>query len=146
MRRTTRRRVLVSWEGEPQVHELPAAGTIVFGRSQLCDVRIDHASVSRRHAALHLGASLRIEDLGSSNGTRVRGELIFPGRRLAFEPGDALEIGRVVVRIVRSARTTVEAKSSAGAVAARRSTTTTTPPPRPSSTRRVRPALKKTRG
>ncbi|WP_441291657.1 sigma 54-interacting transcriptional regulator [Sorangium sp. KYC3313] len=50
---------------------LPPQGCVVLGRDEGCDVRIDDRSVSRRHAALHVGPPLRIEDLGSANGTFV---------------------------------------------------------------------------
>jgi len=52
---------------------LPATGTVTIGRGESCAVRIDDPSVSRNHAALHVGARLTVEDLGSANGTMVRG-------------------------------------------------------------------------
>jgi small subunit ribosomal protein S1 len=56
---------------------LPATGALSFGRALDCDVPIDHKSVSRRHAVLHLGgAQMFVEDLGSANGTRVRGRVV----------------------------------------------------------------------
>jgi two-component system, NtrC family, response regulator AtoC len=54
------------------VAPLPAGGAVTLGRAEDCDVRIDNRSVSRRHATLHIGPPLRIEDLGSANGTFVR--------------------------------------------------------------------------
>ena len=51
---------------------LPASGTVTIGRAEDCDVVIDDASVSRRHAELDLGPPITICDLGSSNGSRVR--------------------------------------------------------------------------
>jgi DNA-binding NtrC family response regulator len=51
---------------------LPAGGSVSLGRDEGNDVRIAHPSVSRRHAVLHLGPPLRIEDLGGKNGTFVR--------------------------------------------------------------------------
>jgi DNA-binding NtrC family response regulator len=54
------------------VAALPASGAVVLGRGRECDIRIDNRSVSRRHAILHVGPTLRIEDLGSANGTFVR--------------------------------------------------------------------------
>jgi two-component system, NtrC family, response regulator AtoC len=50
---------------------LPPRGSVVIGRDEGCDVRVDDRSVSRRHAVLHIGPPLRIEDLGSANGTYV---------------------------------------------------------------------------
>jgi two-component system, NtrC family, response regulator AtoC len=55
-----------------QVVDLPASGTMTIGRSRECNVRIQDSSVSRRHALLHLGPQLVIEDLGSANGTMIR--------------------------------------------------------------------------
>ncbi len=58
-------------DGRSSVHRLPARGTVVLGRGNKVDVVLDHASVSRRHACLHLGEQLTVEDLGSANGTRL---------------------------------------------------------------------------
>ncbi|MDF2693227.1 MAG: acetoacetate metabolism regulatory protein AtoC [Labilithrix sp.] len=58
-------------EGRSSVHRLPARGTLVLGRGGKVDLELDHASVSRRHACLHLGDTVMVEDLGSANGTRL---------------------------------------------------------------------------
>jgi transcriptional regulator with PAS, ATPase and Fis domain len=71
----------------------------VIGRAPGADARIDHASVSREHARLHLGLAVEIEDLGSRNGTYVRGAQIPPGALVTLAPGDSLEIGNVAVRL-----------------------------------------------
>jgi len=42
---------------------------VTVGRALECDLRIDDASVSRRHVRIHVHAGLDLEDLGSSNGT-----------------------------------------------------------------------------
>jgi pSer/pThr/pTyr-binding forkhead associated (FHA) protein len=52
---------------------LPARGEVVVGRGSDADVRVDEPRASRRHARLVLGDEIRVEDLGSANGTRVRG-------------------------------------------------------------------------
>ena len=64
--------LLVLTGDDVEVHALPAGGRVVLGRSSESDVRIDDPSVSRRHAVLHLGEPLRVEDLGGANGTFVR--------------------------------------------------------------------------
>jgi DNA-binding NtrC family response regulator len=51
---------------------LPGPGEYTIGRAEGSAVRIDHPSVSRRHALLTLGDRLLIRDLGSANGTEVR--------------------------------------------------------------------------
>ncbi|WP_437480023.1 sigma 54-interacting transcriptional regulator [Sorangium sp. So ce1014] len=76
---------------------LPPRGCVVLGRDEGCDVRIDDRSVSRRHAVLHVGPPLRIEDLGSANGTFV-GEPQLPAltartHRLRRLSRDSAEIG-----------------------------------------------------
>ena len=49
-----------------------SAQRVLVGQSEVCDLRLSDREVSRRHAALeHLGSSLRITDLGSTNGTFV---------------------------------------------------------------------------
>jgi class 3 adenylate cyclase len=56
--------------------------TVLIGRdSDQCDVVLMHASISRRHARLSVGSdnNLRIEDVGSTNGTCLDGKLIAPG-------------------------------------------------------------------
>lgn len=68
---------------------------IVLGRSSSADVALDDRSLSRRHAALSRDASggYALEDLGSRNGTRVRGVALEPGVPTRLEPGDHAEIG-----------------------------------------------------
>ncbi|MEO6576591.1 MAG: FHA domain-containing protein, partial [Polyangiaceae bacterium] len=53
-------------------HPLPASGRVTIGRAPDNDVVIDDASVSRHHAVIDMGPPVKIEDLGSANGTRVR--------------------------------------------------------------------------
>ncbi len=56
---------------ETSVFPLPTTGSVTLGREEGNAVCIDHPSVSRQHAVLHL-APLVIEDLGAANGTCVR--------------------------------------------------------------------------
>jgi FHA domain-containing protein len=51
-------------------------GAITIGRAETSEVRLDDPSVSRQHARLTVGETVQIEDLGSRNGVRVRGELL----------------------------------------------------------------------
>jgi DNA-binding winged helix-turn-helix (wHTH) protein len=67
-------------------------GENVIGRDEDCAVRIDSSRISRRHARIVVeGATARLEDLGSKNGTFHR------GRKLAgeavLEDGDEIGIG-----------------------------------------------------
>ncbi len=93
--------LLVSVDGKLSSHPL-GWSAITLGRSSRCDVVIDHASVSRSHAEL-TSAPLTIRDLGSTNGVRVHGERIEPGVSVPLEPGDAVQLGDVVVLVQRLA-------------------------------------------
>jgi two-component system, NtrC family, response regulator AtoC len=54
-------------------YTLPHKERVTIGRSGDTDVPINEPSISREHAAIHfVGEDVFIEDLGSSNGTRVR--------------------------------------------------------------------------
>lgn len=68
----------------------------VIGRAPECDLRIDDASISRRHAQLmRAGERFRIEDLGSSNGTFVNGKPI-SGPTVLSE-GDKISFGKLTL-------------------------------------------------
>jgi pSer/pThr/pTyr-binding forkhead associated (FHA) protein len=81
-------------------HELPE-GELVVGRNLNCQIRFNHASVSRRHLRLQISsAGVMVEDLGSSNGTFVNDQRITQPTQL--RNGDSLTIGKrkVFVRIL----------------------------------------------
>jgi hypothetical protein len=68
------------------------SGGAVLGRSRECDVVLDDANVSRRHAEIRpSGGSWIIVDLGSTNGVKVNGRRIDGPQSL--RPGDAVELG-----------------------------------------------------
>jgi hypothetical protein len=72
----------------------PGGGTI--GRSRDCDVTLDDAGISRRHADIRPGPDgWTVEDLGSTNGVLLNGEEV-RGRR-PLRPGDRVELGSTVV-------------------------------------------------
>ena len=69
-----------------------AEGENVVGRDPRCDVWVDASGVSRRHARIVLAeGGATIEDLGSSNGTFLRGQRVTAPRELT--DGDELELG-----------------------------------------------------
>jgi DNA-binding winged helix-turn-helix (wHTH) protein len=71
-----------------------------FGRAKDAVVWVDHASVSRHHARIMIGAEGAVlEDLGSKNGTILNGSRI-PGPTVLSD-GDEIEIGsaRFIFRI-----------------------------------------------
>jgi hypothetical protein len=67
-------------------------GGATIGRSRDCDVVLDDAGISRRHAEVRPGAGgWTVADLGSTNGVLVNGQPIHGAR--ALQPGDRVELG-----------------------------------------------------
>lgn len=75
-------------------------GEHLAGRDEGCALVVDASTVSRRHARITVasGAAM-IEDLGSTNGTHVRGVRISAPTPL--EPGDELALGSEAVQVRR---------------------------------------------
>ncbi len=80
-------------------YALPSRGSIVLGRSESSDLRIDDPSITRKHARLHLGERIEIEDLGSVNGTRVRNQRLEPGQRVQLVRGEPFRLGTALLVI-----------------------------------------------
>ena len=76
-----------------------APGGFVLGRDgALVDATLDHQSVSRRHARLtRRDGRLCVEDLNSTNGTRVNGRRLEPFAPRVLAPGDAVALGEVAL-------------------------------------------------
>lgn len=67
--------------------------SIVVGRDEETDVTIDNPSVSRRHAEIRLAdEGWVVEDLGSSNGTYLKGHKISGARSIGL--GDEIGFGK----------------------------------------------------
>ncbi len=71
---------------------VPPRGATI-GRSRDCDIVLDDAGISRRHAELRpeAAASWAIEDLGSTNGVRVNGLAVIGAH--ALRTGDRIGMG-----------------------------------------------------
>jgi pSer/pThr/pTyr-binding forkhead associated (FHA) protein len=66
----------------------------VIGRREDCDLRIPLGDISRKHCRLvRDGDSLRLEDLGSSNGTYHNGKRV---QEAILSPGDSVQVGPLV--------------------------------------------------
>jgi two-component system, NtrC family, response regulator AtoC len=90
------RRVLLVVDGRSTREiPLPAVGALVLGRGAECDVQIDLPGLSRKHAQLTVGPQCTLEDLGSKNGTWVRGEKVTPHLPVRLSLGEAFRIGDV---------------------------------------------------
>ena len=76
-----------------------AEGDTVIGRDPRCQIWLDHSGVSRRHAQIHVGkgaARPTLTDLGSTNGTFLRGERVEAPAPLT--DGDVIKVGSVSVK------------------------------------------------
>ena len=77
-------------------------GEAVLGKHSACDVVLPDARVSRRHAKLvEEAGGLWLEDLGSANGTTVRGTPVT--KRVAVGNADEIAIGPFRIRVEPSA-------------------------------------------
>src|SRR5688572_25237050 len=77
---------------------LPLGKSVTIGRSPEAQVRVDDPSISRLHASVHATQKdqvleIVVEDLGSSNGTSVKGRRLGPGERCAISPGEIVDLG-----------------------------------------------------
>jgi DNA-binding winged helix-turn-helix (wHTH) protein len=79
------------------LEEVPlTAGENILGRDPEAAVRIDDATVSRHHARIVIHRSrAALEDLGSKNGTWLRGERIATSASLS--DGDEIRVGSVAM-------------------------------------------------
>jgi pSer/pThr/pTyr-binding forkhead associated (FHA) protein len=84
--------VMFRGEGERRSFSITRDVTIV-GRREDCDFRIPLGEISRKHCRIVKDDScLKVEDLGSSNGTFHNGERI---QACELSPGDTIQVGSV---------------------------------------------------
>src|SRR6476619_4375206 len=66
----------------------------VIGRREDCDLRIPLGDISRKHCRIvRDGDMLKLEDLGSSNGTFLNAHRV---QEALLSPGDSIQVGPVV--------------------------------------------------
>ncbi len=93
-------KIVVSMDGVA-IREVPLAKErTTVGRRPYNDIVIDNLAVSGEHAVIQLvgGRDIVIEDLNSTNGTRVNGR---PVKRQQLEEGDVVQIGKYQLRVQR---------------------------------------------
>lgn len=94
--------------------DLPVTREFLFvGRAPLCDLVLDHASVSRFHAVLQFDRrradGFAVYDLGSTHGTFVNKERILPHLHIKVNIGDFVRFGESLrVYVVGGIRAEVE--------------------------------------
>lgn len=94
-------KLLVISDREPVAHHLPDRGRVTVGRSETADIQVPDPLISRVHAAITLGESLTVRDLGSSNGTVVRGQKLPPDTDVPINVGETIDFGSTVVIVQR---------------------------------------------
>ena len=88
--------VLVMFRSDGERRSFSIARDItVVGRREDCDLRIPLGDVSRKHCRIvRDGDALKLEDLGSSNGTYLNGRRV--QKEALLSPGDTVQVGPVV--------------------------------------------------
>src|SRR3954463_2410583 len=91
-KRSDRAYLLVIENGSSRMVSLPHPGVVTIGRIPEVELRVDHSSVSRKHARILVDrGEIRISDLDSHNGTWVNGVRV-DGNRVLMT-GDVIAIG-----------------------------------------------------
>jgi serine/threonine protein kinase len=102
--------VIVSQDDAELVRYVVEPGAYVIGRDAECELRVEADRVSRRHARLTVhGNEWLIEDLGSSNGTRINGQRIGAGP-VKIWPTQKIQVGNALIELRRA-----ESQERAGA-------------------------------
>lgn len=77
-----------------------ADGLVIGRAADQCDLVVAHPTVSRRHARLRVaGEALQLEDLGSTNGTKVGDQALKAGQPVTLHAGDKLRLGDVDMHV-----------------------------------------------
>lgn len=95
-------RLIVFADGMPAEHVLPDAGPVVIGRGKDAQIVVEHPSVSRRHAILHLGDDVRVTDTGSRNGTVVKGQRLAKDESALVPINEPFTLGHILCVVRRA--------------------------------------------
>jgi predicted component of type VI protein secretion system len=93
-------------------YPLEQDGEVIVGRSSDLDMVLVEEMVSRRHARFQLQTGeLKVEDLGSTNGTFVNGERV---TQAVLKEGDRVLIGSNILKVVMTDGSPTQAAMSQG--------------------------------
>jgi pSer/pThr/pTyr-binding forkhead associated (FHA) protein len=99
---------------------------LVGRQAATADLRIQHGSISRKHAAFYIiGGQLMLQDFGGKHGTHVNGQLLNKGEPIQLKQGDSILFGNVRDQIfsvqIPSATTKVPSQEEDGATSTKQS-------------------------
>ena len=121
--------LVVIGNGTFSTHPVQNGAAVTVGRSNRCEISVDDESISRRHAVVRFGESVTIEDLGSVNGTCVRGSKLLPGHSVPIAVGELVALGSISIILQQRATPSPKPAPSADkpdkAARAERATTAT---------------------
>ena len=87
--------------GQPRIWDPASRHQVLIGRSASADLRLDHPTVSERHALVREQDGVWwIEDLGSANGTLLNERPLVPGQSAICKPGDVLIVGPFLLGVL----------------------------------------------
>ncbi|MEZ5989199.1 MAG: FHA domain-containing protein [Planctomycetota bacterium] len=88
---------LILLSGSRVGEECEVIERVLLGRQEDCDLRIDDPQASRKHARVSVTpGGVYLEDLGSSNGTKLHGERV---RQARLDDGDEILIGSTLLKV-----------------------------------------------
>lgn len=91
---------LILIRGTPQGHRyFITQDEMIIGRDPTSDISISDPSVSKKHAKVTKeGSVIKLEDLGSSNGTVINGKKLSPGHVAKLAKEDMIKLGNSIVK------------------------------------------------
>jgi transcriptional regulator with PAS, ATPase and Fis domain len=100
--------VVFAKEGPGHIIDLDDGGEVSFGRTPGATIVIDDPRISRRHAVIRrAGGDVFVRDLGSRNGTKVRGDVL-RGEEKLVTAGDTIHVGPAEIVIAAVTRDDVK--------------------------------------
>ncbi|MEM5775325.1 MAG: FHA domain-containing protein, partial [Anaerolineaceae bacterium] len=98
-------RLIYCKENEPPRYLLLSPGEICIGRSSECELMLDEAEISRRHARLRIqqDGQITLTDQGSANGTQLEGKPLPPRQEVTITAGQYFQIGPYRMALLQNA-------------------------------------------
>ncbi len=93
---------LIIVRGSPQGHRFfLTQNDMTVGRDPSADITVNDSNISRKHARLiKAGPMVRIEDLGSSNGTFINDKKLAPGQQQELKKEDMIKMGTTIFKFL----------------------------------------------